>query len=332
MPQVSPLVIVHRNRLSPHLPKDLPTSTALPTVVYLRLFAPLYLSQYKRVLYVDADTIPVRRDDIVWQIELPGGLAAVRDYGLIGRSPVLGLSWEGWLRSIGKTDDDYFNAGILLIDVDKWRHIDFLLELRNYVGQYRSAMRFQEQDFLNYFFQNRWTEMSPAFNFQYRLWNFGIEEYFMPIFLHTTKAEKPWMSIFYNKCEDLEKSACLSFKQMADNAGIGAHKLQDYASKSEKPFLSKIENELLRISGLFGFASSRERRLRQQWSEDRLQFERFFSRAITGRYFADLPDFPRPVFVTTNVLFDGKYLRAPLGPRASQAISIADQGTTADAH
>ncbi|KAF9223799.1 glycosyltransferase family 8 protein [Gyrodon lividus] len=105
----------------------------------------------QRVLYLDADTLICRDLEELWTTDLEGrSLAAVPDVGCP-------LGHDGVLRG------DYFNAGVLLIDLAKAR--SRLPELETRCFEMKNS-RFHEQDALNVHFASDWTPMNLKWNAQ----------------------------------------------------------------------------------------------------------------------------------------------------------------------
>lgn len=59
----------------------------------------------------------------------------------------------------------YFNAGLMLIDNDKWRENGVQQDLFNLTSHYHN-LQYADQDILNIHFQNKWLHLHPAYNYQ----------------------------------------------------------------------------------------------------------------------------------------------------------------------
>ncbi|KIJ12062.1 glycosyltransferase family 8 protein [Paxillus involutus ATCC 200175] len=105
----------------------------------------------QRVLYLDADTLVCKDLGDLWTTDLQGrSLAAVPDVGCP-------FGHEGVPRG------DYFNAGVLLIDLAKTR--SRLPELEARCFEMKNS-QYREQDALNVHFADDWTPMSLQWNAQ----------------------------------------------------------------------------------------------------------------------------------------------------------------------
>lgn len=58
----------------------------------------------------------------------------------------------------------YFNAGLMLVDNDKWREHGVQQDLFSLNAHYRFF--YGDQDALNVYFQNKWLKLNPAYNYQ----------------------------------------------------------------------------------------------------------------------------------------------------------------------
>ena len=328
-------VHVHDRILSGRLPLGLPSSSKWPSVVYLRIFAPYYLNAYDRLIYLDADVIPVRRDDRIWHVEAEYGFAAVRDYAVVGRSPLPDIAKHDWLRGIGVKNSRYFNSGVMLIDPIHWNERDIIDELNKYISLYRSNIRMFDQDFLNFVLQEKRTELTPCYNFQFSIWNFGIEEQFAPIFLHASRPEKPWMSFFDSSFQDLDWAVWACFRSMRNEAGLDDPHLISLTQMHSPTdtIVSRVKRNIRKFARRYGVISGRERRLIGEWAMKSEIYDVFFSIAVECGIFAD--DYNvSDQYSSPKLDFDGRYLRSTLGPKAVDTfLSLANPrlGTAATA-
>ena len=88
-------------------------SDHITTTAYLRISLPSLLQKYsyKKVLYLDADTLVL--DDIVQLYDTPlvnQTIGAVIDPGQAYALKRLGIH----------SSDYYFNSGVMIIDIDRW--------------------------------------------------------------------------------------------------------------------------------------------------------------------------------------------------------------------
>jgi len=99
----------------------------------------------------------------------------------------------------------YFNAGIMLINVARWRREGLKERVIDIVRRKPWAIQFADQCGLNAAVDGRWKEFHPKFNFQSFFFEVGIDAYsaffpngeltaaiHSPVILHYSGASKPW--------------------------------------------------------------------------------------------------------------------------------------------
>lgn len=128
---------------------------------YARVLLGELLPEFERVIYLDTDTVIVGDLTELAAFDLTGATVAAVDDPLIA-----GLYTRRLLgRDPGRplTIPRYFNAGVMLIDMARWRRdrvterlVELLLERRPFV--------FMDQDSLNLLLRNDWAELPGAWN------------------------------------------------------------------------------------------------------------------------------------------------------------------------
>ena len=113
---------------------------------FFRLVIGEILENESRAIYLDADTIVNIDIRELWESKIPdSGLAAVKDAV---------ISKHGLLRVIRKglvAQEEYFNSGVLLIDLEKFRTLDKCAKkCMEFIAEYKPEG--PDQDFLNYYF------------------------------------------------------------------------------------------------------------------------------------------------------------------------------------
>jgi lipopolysaccharide biosynthesis glycosyltransferase len=173
-----------------HLSRVTYTSFALPDIF-----------DVDKVLYLDSDIL-VRADiSPLWKTDISEYyLGAVLDTyvnGLHGESMIdhrLGLA----------AGENYFNAGILLLNLKKCRQDNVMKKAINFKLQNHDTT-YHDQDGLNAVMHGRWFSLNPCWNIQtsaFRLCYYGkhrrnlpqeiIESVRDPAIVHFTSPEKPW--------------------------------------------------------------------------------------------------------------------------------------------
>lgn len=294
----------HRNVIRALLPKDLPKTRTWPEIIYARIFAPQFLVSYDRLIYLDADVFPIRADESLLTVELPGGLAAVQDVGTVGMARVEGgMTPQEWRLSFGMTHDRYFNSGVLVIDRARWVAIDMRRALVQFIAAHGSRLKTYDQDFLNVMFQGRWTELSPKFNFQHALYRHGYETIFPPVFLHFSSMKKPWLRPDHPR--SLEGRFYHVYRKMLSESGFDPSR---YARRRPEAWSVTARAAMRRALTGLGLSTRKEKRLRARWQKRRQEvFLHMAGDARSGRYLDQ--GFTLDHKPEVRMIFDGRELR-----------------------
>jgi lipopolysaccharide biosynthesis glycosyltransferase len=164
-------------------------------VSWARVLIPELLPSYiRRAVYLDNDVL-VRRDlSPLFELDLGGAaLAAVGDFAVASEPHPL------WGDSAGR----YFNSGVLVIDVERWRSASLASRVLAHASAQTRPFPYADQDALNAVVED-WCELSPEWNVQQGfLWRPALTEslsrqrktlYDRAAILHFTGASKPWHS------------------------------------------------------------------------------------------------------------------------------------------
>lgn len=131
---------------------------------YIRLDIPKLIPEKTgRLLYLDCDII-VRHDlSDLYRIDLEDNIfAAVRDFSIA----CLHKNNPNFSYLVKDIDDiDYFNAGVILMDLDKLRRDGFSDNARLCYKQH-PEFKFADQDILNFLYRKRTKYLSCKYNFQ----------------------------------------------------------------------------------------------------------------------------------------------------------------------
>lgn len=150
------------------MPKSvkLPTDkTSYPLNIYMRLFFSAFIGgEVKRVLYLDVDMIVLSEISILYNTDLKSfPIGAVLDpkikrfdnsWGGIKNYKELGLD--------GNTA--YFNTGLLLIDVDRWKENNTTQKVIDCIEKNKSYLNYPDQYGLNVVFANEWFQIDRSWN------------------------------------------------------------------------------------------------------------------------------------------------------------------------
>lgn len=140
---------------------------------YFRFLIQDIFAEYSKVIYLDCDVIVNKDIALLYEIDISNhAIGAVRDYE-VARLLKRDVGWVKYLKDdlMIENQDAYFQAGVLLINVDRMRKIDGFGRLVSQL-QKTPSPRFVDQDILNAALQNEVKIIDPRWNF---LWS--IEEY-----------------------------------------------------------------------------------------------------------------------------------------------------------
>jgi lipopolysaccharide biosynthesis glycosyltransferase len=134
---------------------QLAKGTNITRTTFLRLFLSKWLpSDFERVLYLDIDILVKKSLEDIFKHKSDFVLCAVK-----GGSSL--LSFGSHLQNFNAP---YFNAGVLLIDMNKWRQLD--VEARILRIGLMGSYPLMDQDILNIVFKQKWTELEAVYNLQ----------------------------------------------------------------------------------------------------------------------------------------------------------------------
>jgi lipopolysaccharide biosynthesis glycosyltransferase len=163
---------------------------------YIRLWLPKILPFLDRVLFLDCDLVIDGSISLLFDVDIyPYGLAAVKTPAISDvKKETLGIPVE----------KDYFNAGVLIMNLKYFRHHQLSSALFEFVTIYSEKCEYWDQDALNAIFKGDYYPLDYAYNmtsilFDERLLNHpsSIEQLSKPIIIHFTGGgplRKPWFS------------------------------------------------------------------------------------------------------------------------------------------
>ena len=134
--------------------------------MYYRLLAPRLLPEHiQRVIYLDPDTLVINPIRPLWETDLKGNLLAAAAH--TGKTEL--ANSVNQLR-LG-TERDYYNSGVLLMDLESGRREIQPQALFDYVAQHRRELILPDQDVLNALYSKQILPLEDA------LWNYDARNY-----------------------------------------------------------------------------------------------------------------------------------------------------------
>lgn len=149
-------------QIEPGLLSAFPVFGHISIATYFRLLLPSILPPLlNRVLFIDSDIVINGSLQKFWQTPIDGyAMAAVTDRNLDMQRQRLGLA----------DDSHYFNAGVMLIDLDQWREENVLERGMNYARDNADKLNNWDQDVLNHLFEKRVLLVHQRWNAMSHLW------------------------------------------------------------------------------------------------------------------------------------------------------------------
>lgn len=141
----------------------LPAWGRMTSTTYHRLLLPRLLpEEVTRAIWLDCDLLVTTDLVRLWETDLGGfHLLAVRDAIVPQVSSTYGI--RRW-RELGlPRGAPYFNAGVMLVDVNRWRNDDVGALADDYLRQTPDVV-FWDQEGLNAVLSGRWGELDPRWN------------------------------------------------------------------------------------------------------------------------------------------------------------------------
>ena len=184
---------------------------------YYRLLIPYLLDEkIEKIIYLDSDLLIKKCITKLWNVNLQDKyLLAAQGIGIPYVSSPGGLiKYQQWGL---KKNDKYFNSGVLVMNLDKWRTDRISEQVIKFIQTNRESIRWVDQDGLNAMLAGKWGELDPRWNqtlmiHQYSSWQespFSEEVYNNvlndPWIVHFSSHIKPWHFKVTYKCpnEDL---------------------------------------------------------------------------------------------------------------------------------
>lgn len=160
----------------------------LSNIVYARLLFDHFMpAEVERLTYLDCDMMVRSPIEEIAEADLKGfPIAAVPDAHGLHIGPGRDIREKG---DLFDPADNYFNAGLIVIDMAGWRAARIPERLEAAINDGMMARIYYDQDLLNIIFARNWLKLD-------QLWNFvdprPVHQSINPHLLHYTGEGKPW--------------------------------------------------------------------------------------------------------------------------------------------
>ena len=173
--------------------KDFPNidGTHITEATYYRLFIEKYLPKsVNSAIYLDADTICIKNPLNNLRTELKKLLNSTC---LISAKTEKIFSSNDAIFNRLQMDKNYFNAGVMIIDLDKWRRGEYLNLLFKRLEEIRNEIIHWDQDLLNSLINGNYIDLNKNFNFEASKIT-EKNDLKNILFIHYLGSKKPWLS------------------------------------------------------------------------------------------------------------------------------------------
>ena len=127
----------------------------ITSTTFLRLFLSRWIPQnFKKILYLDIDILICEDLNLLFETNFETAICAVK-----GASDSLSRG-----EHLQNFNSMYFNAGVLLVDIDKWLNSNAEENILK-IGR-GGTYPLMDQDILNLVFKDSWKELETKYNFQ----------------------------------------------------------------------------------------------------------------------------------------------------------------------
>ncbi|MBC3539171.1 glycosyltransferase family 8 protein [Rufibacter sediminis] len=173
------------------LPLD---KSSWPLNIYMRLFISYFLPEnVEKVIYLDVDMIVQKDISQLWNVDIQDKIiAAVTD----SRIKTIDCRWGGVVNYKDlnlKGSAKYFNTGLLLIDIKKWKAADITSKVLECIKVNKDFANFPDQYGLNVLLADHWLELDG-------LWNYFAEgDHADPNIIHFMSTKPIYKSYNYNQ-------------------------------------------------------------------------------------------------------------------------------------
>ena len=153
--------------------------------IFYRLFIAKLYPEYHKAIYLDCDLVVVGDISKLYNTDTEGNIFGVVVDDVIASNP----QFREYARlGVGVDDKKYFNSGMLLMDLDKYREEDILNKFLHLLLTYNFETAAPDQDYLNVlckdkvkYLERGWDRMSTDENYDGELY-----------IIHYNNFRKPW--------------------------------------------------------------------------------------------------------------------------------------------
>ncbi|WP_428331695.1 glycosyltransferase family 8 protein [Mucilaginibacter sp.] len=158
------------------------TNDNYTSATYFRLFLPdIIPASVNGGLFLDSDIVVTGSIKNLIDIEIADHYIFAASEAFVAHNTIR-------LNKLGFNLKDYFNAGVMLINLQAWRQGKLTEKFLQIADEYMQKFEWYDQDILNVFFANNWGHFDRKFN-AVHLQN---EQPEIPVIVHFASFSKPW--------------------------------------------------------------------------------------------------------------------------------------------
>jgi lipopolysaccharide biosynthesis glycosyltransferase len=214
--------------VDPHILKAFPVRGTWSVAVYFRFFtAEALYGKYERLLYVDADVLCTGDISPLFSFDMEGNIiAAVSDPSFADLADK-----KKHMQRIGSKGTDYFNAGIILIDLERWHEEDISNKAIQLLTEEPERWKIaQDQDVLNVLTAGQVYWMDDGYNYRATFAD-SYDEHVKLV--HYSGSPKPWTEFYFSQAD------VSPFEKVRQDSQWKNIPLQAPKTAREKRFMSK---------------------------------------------------------------------------------------------
>ncbi|MBU7585837.1 MAG: glycosyltransferase family 8 protein [Nostoc sp. TH1S01] len=215
-------------RLDDALFANLPLYGHVTISTYYRMLIPEVLPKhFDKAIYLDSDMVVTGDLAELWHIDIGDNyVLAVQDDNQLYMS--IAYDWKTYQALGISPDSKYFNAGLLVINIEKWRTENIGKKVLEAIKRENLA---NDQDGLNVVLVGKWGDLHPQWNQMPRIYDYSswqespfTEDVYNallhhPYIIHYTTTPKPWYAGLQHECKHPKKDLFFQYLDMTDWSG-----------------------------------------------------------------------------------------------------------------
>ncbi|MFS0559813.1 glycosyltransferase family 8 protein [Terribacillus sp. 179-K 1B1 HS] len=141
---------------------DLPTNNKISIEAYFRLFIGRIINKDEdRAIYLDCDTIVNSPIEDLYYLNIDNKVI-----GAVEDALKFNKKFPDFIENLSLTNYNYFNSGVMLINLKLWREKNIENKLLNFLTHKTDKIIYHDQDVLNSILNLEWYELDYAWNVQ----------------------------------------------------------------------------------------------------------------------------------------------------------------------